>query len=452
MKDRKDIRKEEGAGLPDANWWRFTTERGKRGGKIKNDAAGGLVEVNPDVGGRRRLSYHSYLRLDKLLFAQVPSSLTPDERIFIITHQLFELVFKQTIFDLRVIADTFSSLLSCDKKDFIRLSGIGEHQAKGSGGDDFWKPALTASGRIRHSCGKILPAFMTYLATEATFDNQEFGEGFRANLTPASGFQSAQIRLIQRAMGKSSLLDVRIFPADSYLREYLGMMEPHLEATRLDPDSAGLISVVDPLILREDAGIASPPADSPLFPVAGFDDLAHALMAMASAMDDAGDGDAGRVPMIPEDKDSLAAIERTFRDGLASILSKIKTTDNQPPELTAGEMAMIEKRAAVFGKDWAGAVLRENSRRARFGGACRGAERIGKAGTALTAIFENIADADDRLTGGFLQYHRDVVERRIGRVPGTAGGGIPFLDFSRRLQVKFPALIAFRAARPPSSP
>jgi hypothetical protein len=40
-----------------------------------------------------------------------------------------------------------------------------------------------------------------------------------------------------------------------------------------------------------------------------------------------------------------------------------------------------------------------------------------------------------------------MVERRIGGVPGTAGGGVPFLDFSKMLAEKFPALIAFRAAR-----
>lgn len=440
------------AGEPDANWWLFTIQEGKRGEKIRNDPPAGTVEVNPDVGGRRLLSYHTYLKLDTLLTAQVPSSLTPDERVFIITHQLFELVFKQILFDLRVIADTFSSLLNRDHETFAGLVGVGKPGGNDPAGEAFWRPAFTASSRVRHSCGAVMTAVMTYLATEDTFDNQEFGKGFRANLSPASGFQSAQLRLIQRAFGKSPLLDVRFFPADTYLKEYLGMTGEEVKTKGLDPESAGLVSVTDPLILREDALIASPPADSPLFPVAGLDDLAHEVLARVAALRMEGTDDEGgtcRVPVLAADEGSLAAMEETFREGLKGVLMRIKRRNNQALDLTSDEAEMIGKRAAVFGKDWARALKRENSRREGFDKACRGAGLLaGKCGEGfLHTILDHLADADDRLSGGFLRFHRNVVERRIGDVPGTAGGGIPFLDFSRTLNDNFPALIAFRAAR-----
>src|SRR5215218_5556532 len=94
----------------DANWWKFSIDPERRGSKIM-DGPGGLKEVNPPtVDGRLLLDYHTYLGLEQLLACQVPSSETPDERVFIITHQLFELVFKMIVFDLTVIAETFNQL------------------------------------------------------------------------------------------------------------------------------------------------------------------------------------------------------------------------------------------------------------------------------------------------------------------------------------------------------
>lgn len=448
MKRGDEKRGRGGAVRPDANWWQFSIRPGTRDGKIGTDPRAGTVEVNPAVSGRRLLSYPGYLRLDRLLNAQFPSSLTPDERIFVITHQLFELLFKQTIFDLRVIADTFGELLESDAETFAALAGSGD----GAGGDRpheaFWRPALTAAARVGHSCGTVMPAVLTYLAGEETFDNQAFEKGFRANLSPASGFQSARLRLVQRALGKSPLFSLRLFPADTYLQEYLGMSAAKIEAEKLDPESAGLLRVTDPLILREDAPTASPAADSPLFPVAGLDDRAHAVLARIAALRGEGqDGreDIGPVPLLPADGASLAAMEQAFREGLQGVLERMKRKNGLPLDLSSKEREMIEKRAAVFGRDWRGAVGRENSRREVFGGACRGARLLSRG--PLETVLAALAGADDQLSGGFLLFHRNVVQRRVGAVPGTAGGGIPFLDFSRTLNERFPALIAFRAAR-----
>src|ERR1700674_4069574 len=97
----------------DTNWWDFTIDSNERD---KNTAViRGNRQVNPGTpDGRFLLDYHRYIGLDQLLSCQVPSSRIPDERVFIITHQLFELVFKQMIFDFAVIAKTFEVLLSKD--------------------------------------------------------------------------------------------------------------------------------------------------------------------------------------------------------------------------------------------------------------------------------------------------------------------------------------------------
>ena len=152
MKSGDEKRGRGGAVRPDANWWQFSIRPGTRDGKIGTDPRAGTVEVNPAVSGRRLLSYPGYLRLDRLLNAQFPSSLTPDERIFVITHQLFELLFKQTIFDLRVIADTFGELLKSDAETFAALAGSGDDAGGDRPHEAFWRRWSRPSGRDCRGC------------------------------------------------------------------------------------------------------------------------------------------------------------------------------------------------------------------------------------------------------------------------------------------------------------
>jgi tryptophan 2,3-dioxygenase len=428
----------------EANWWRFSIDKERRGDRIKDDPDAKTREINRQTAGRRLLSYDAYLGLDRLLGSQFPSSLTPDERVFITTHQLFELVFKQTIFDLRVIADTFSALLGHGRKEFAALAEL-----NGEGGPaakDFWTPALTAAARVRHGFRRVLPPVMAYLAAEETFNNREFTAGFRENLTPASGFQSARFRLIQRSLGKSPLLAIRLFPSDTYLREYLGMTEPEIMRMNLVPGKAGLVSVTDPLILQESSSVASPPASSPLFPVTILDDLAHRVLMEVAVTTRKTAPKGNAIPMLPADEAALAEAGRTFGEKLQGVLAMIKKEKNQTP--TAEETMMIGLRTEVFREDWAGAVRFENSRRAAFAEAARGSRILlgmGRQGH-LATVLRNLTAADIALSESFLLPHQHMVERRTGAVPGTAGGGAPFLDYSRTLAGLFPALIAFRQA------
>jgi tryptophan 2,3-dioxygenase len=434
---------------PDANWWSFTIDGAVRGEKIRTNESAGTVEVNPIADGMRRLSYHKYLGLDRLLGCQVPSSRAPDERIFIVTHQLFEIVFKQMIFDLRVIAETFRSLLATADAEFSELADIKGEGKPAAALKEFWGPAFTAGARTRHGARHVIPALMTYLATEDTFDNEEFAQKFRDNLTPASGFQSAQFRLIQRALGKSPLLDVRLFPADSYLKEYAGKSEEELKRIILTEENAGLVSVVDRLILQEGAIVATPPAGSPLAPVAELDDLAHKLLARIATLGETESGQESEVPLLPTVGDSGIDMERQFKERLREAVEKRKEEKNQPVTLTKDELDMIEKRGDVFGRDWVKAAAAENHRRERNRPACEGAGLLlrEKPEGHLASILGFLTDADDALFGTFLLFHQKVIARRVGSVPGTAGGGVPYLDFARELISRFPVLVMFRAVR-----
>lgn len=439
-------------GKSDANWWAFSIGGKERGSKLRNDPAAGTVEINPPVDGKRLLSYRKYLGLDRLLSAQAPSSNTPDERIFVVTHQLFEIVFKQAVFDFGVVAETFRLLLSLPEKDFPAMA----EAAVADGGDaearDFWLPAMTASSRIAHGCRRVLPTVMTYLADESTFDNREFQEKFRGNLTPASGFQSAQFRLIQKAFGKANLLEVRLFPADTYLREYLGMSEEEILNSTLGSENAGLISVTDPMILQEDAYVASPGPDSPLFPVTVVDDLAHEVLMKIAVARGAGKDEedpACRMPLLPADPDSIDGMKSAFREGLKGVVGRMKRKAGMPAGLADAELERIERKADVFALDWSAAVCRENGRRSAFRTARAGAKALVERGdkTRLANVLDNLLEADTWLSEKFLSFHQAMVERRVGGVPGTAGGGVPYLDYSRSLVAMFPALPAWRAER-----
>ena len=85
------------------------------------------------------------------------------------------------------------------------------------GPDPFWRPAMTAAARMRHTARRVLPSLMPFVGLgddgDVLFSSLEYGL-FRDFLAPASGFQSGQLRLVQRALGKGPLLGLPLFPGD----------------------------------------------------------------------------------------------------------------------------------------------------------------------------------------------------------------------------------------------
>jgi hypothetical protein len=421
----------------DHNWWAFAIDPEIRGSAARSRLTGEL-DINPELpDGRSRLDYHNYLGLDRLLQAQAPGSAIPDERVFVITHQLFELTFKMMIFDFAVLAETFHTLLGLtDETEFLRLA---------TGEGEFWRPALTAAGRLRFESKDLLPTIMKYFrgAEYDTFSSVEYHK-FRDNLAPASGFQTAQFRLIQQALGKGHVLSVRLFPSDDYMRNYGGK-------------DAGMVKVVDPVILRQDAAVAQPPADSPLAQVARLDDLAHQVLA--------------RLPTLGEDQPLARAvplISQTEVDDALDALRKIlanrrrqqERKGHKPPDADERDAAAL----ALFQHDLEQIVRTENTRRRELAAARAGALYLHYVAPrcALAQALKHLIATDDNLhgrhEGSFLSLHIQVAIDRIREVKevaqalgepeapsGTAGGGIEYLGFVRKHLIElFPAVIAYR--------
>src|SRR5262245_26510706 len=128
------------------------------------------------------LHYADYLKLSTLLASQQPESAqhgraAHDEMLFIIVHQTYELWFKQILHELDRIQADFGGDIVEDEK----------------------------LGRIVHGLDRIneiLKLLIQQLEVLETMTPLDFLD-FRDFLFPASGFQSAQFRLIEIRLGLS---------------------------------------------------------------------------------------------------------------------------------------------------------------------------------------------------------------------------------------------------------
>ena len=125
-------------------------------------------------------NYHDYLKIDSLLQSQVLLSekngkKAHDEMLFIITHQVYELWFKQILFELDSIFEVFDRDL------------IGEYRV------------ATAVSRLER-INVIQQLLIDQIKILETMTPMDFLD-FRDLLTPASGFQSAQFRMIENKIG-----------------------------------------------------------------------------------------------------------------------------------------------------------------------------------------------------------------------------------------------------------
>lgn len=112
------------------------------------------------------LTYWDYIHLDTLLSLQNPKTQLPDEQIFILYHQITELYFKLILNAVELVAGKEQLELSYFKRQLKRINNYFNH--------------LVASFDIMVE----------------GMDKEEFLK-FRMSLLPASGFQSAQYRMIE---------------------------------------------------------------------------------------------------------------------------------------------------------------------------------------------------------------------------------------------------------------
>ncbi|WP_343714969.1 tryptophan 2,3-dioxygenase family protein [Inquilinus sp.] len=139
----------------------------------------------PAATGRRAMAepgvhYASYLRLDQLLDLQDRESEKAgrpahDEMLFIVVHQAYELWFKQILFELDAVQGVFAA----DRVD---------------------DRAIGRASRALHRIHEILKLGVHQLDVLETMTPLDFLD-FRDLLRPASGFQSAQFRLLEIRLG-----------------------------------------------------------------------------------------------------------------------------------------------------------------------------------------------------------------------------------------------------------
>jgi tryptophan 2,3-dioxygenase len=139
-----------------------------------------------------RMTYSSYLALDQVLGAQHPLSkpVHHDEMLFIIQHQTTELWLKLIRHEL----DSACTLLA---------------------GDDL-ASALKRLARIKH----IEETLIQQWSVLATLTPTEYVQ-FRGVLANASGFQSAQYRAVEFALGNKNEKMIKVFDADPPNRQML---------------------------------------------------------------------------------------------------------------------------------------------------------------------------------------------------------------------------------------
>jgi tryptophan 2,3-dioxygenase len=171
------------------------------------------------------LYYSDYIELDKILNSQHPKSFESleegnDEMLFIIIHQVYELWFKQILFELDLVRHIFIRDRINDNSD--ELSRV-----------------VQKLKRI----GKILELINQQVNVLETMTALDFLE-FRNLLLPASGFQSKQFRLIEAKLGLK--MDQR-YKKEYYKSTRRGSLS---QADLQDVDRAESESTLKELIIR----------------------------------------------------------------------------------------------------------------------------------------------------------------------------------------------------------
>ena len=133
----------------------------------------GLLYTNP-------LHYWDYTCIDTLLSLQHPKTDFPDEEIFIIYHQITELYFKLVLNEIKQIAHNGKNLTK-------------------EGQDLGWKNRLEVdffTARVKRINNYFEALIKSFDIMVHGMEKEQFLK-FRMSLLPASGFQSAQYRMIE---------------------------------------------------------------------------------------------------------------------------------------------------------------------------------------------------------------------------------------------------------------
>ncbi len=145
--------------------------------------------------------YAAYLQLGKLLSAQTPLSdpPNPDEMLFIVQHQVAELWMKLALHEI--------------------------HRAIGFFRDDSLPQAIKALARVRHVQDQLFNQWKVL----DTLTPSEYAE-FRGVFGSASGFQSAQYRLLEFVLGNKNAAMLKVY---RHMPEWHARLETQLSEPSL---------------------------------------------------------------------------------------------------------------------------------------------------------------------------------------------------------------------------
>ncbi|XP_043252997.1 tryptophan 2,3-dioxygenase [Colletes gigas] len=194
--------------------------------------------------------YSEYLRLDKILTAQRLLSAeynkeVHDEHLFIVTHQAYELWFKQIIYEL----DSVRLLFNPETSDYDSLNGtpnnrtgVQKNRLSQVLNESRTLEILKRLNRIVLIL-KLLVDQVTILETMTPLDFM----AFRDYLCSASGFQSLQFRLLENKLGVKQ--EHRVKYNQSYVRIF-GRDPKAIEAIKRSEEEPSLSCLVQRWLAR----------------------------------------------------------------------------------------------------------------------------------------------------------------------------------------------------------
>jgi tryptophan 2,3-dioxygenase len=325
-------------------------------------------------------AYWEYIRVEELLSLQGglesnDAHLSNDEVMFITIHQIDELWFKLAVRELLSVRDLFA-------KERV--------------------PEQTLASAVRgiRRMAILFHRIADHFELMETMTTRDY-LAFRDKLSPASGFQSAQLREIEILMGLAESDRIPLGPSSGYLaalRNSDGSESPaSARVARRLVDRPTLKEAIDDWLFRTPIGGASPeePGDA-----AKVERFIEAYLGAHRAEIDRARAHAEHDALSQKDREHLAARYAREADSAAAFLR----AHDQPQEERAKRSRI---RAAL--------VLIEGYRE-----------------LPLLAWPREVIDAIVALEQAFVifrQRHARMVERIIGRRTGTGGSaGVEYLD------------------------
>jgi tryptophan 2,3-dioxygenase len=331
------------------------------------------------VGGRATL-YWDYIKIEELLSLQGgveagDEGLSNDEVMFIVVHQIDELWFKLAVRELVHVRDLFA-------QEKVR------------------EQSLSSAARGIRRCALLFDQVARHFALMETMTTRDY-LGFRDKLSPASGFQSAQLREIEILMGLR--LDERL---------PLGHDHDYLRALKY-PDGRE-----SPASRRVERRLSDRPT---LHEALG--EWLYRTPIQGSTPEDPGDEEVVRAFL----ERYLAAMVIELEDAMSLAIAAAPGEADRQRLAQRYRQEMINARAFLHAEE---APAGQRERWSRIRAALLFIESYRE--LPLLAWPREVLDAVVELEQAFVifrQRHARMVERVIGRRAGTGGSaGVDYLD------------------------